>query len=645
MTSHTLPVWWTGLAVLSALSVGGVEVAVAQALPWPDQGSVGSVCGNLKGVEGLSFDSVWTASDCSGAICADSARGDPDSCDSGPGNRGAGDLDLADRGSDPRRETSPLSKALSRVISRIEIRVGNVFDPTIEKENNRLFRLANHFHRVTRDRVVERHLLFRPGDPLDPALLEESERLLRKERYLYEPRISYETLGEDEALVKVETHDVWTLSAGISYGHKGGEGRTTVEVSDSNFFGLGKDLTLRHTSDVDRATWLLRYLDRQWLGGRTRVALSFEDRSDGDLAGLEVERPFISLDDPRSWGFAVLDEERDDALYFRGRISDRFHQQQRRLEVFRGWSRGRGAAGHNIRRLRFGWTYLEDSFAPPVIPLLDSEDSLSTLDQPAPQLAGIPPDRTQSSLWVDWEMLEDAFEETRNLDKIGRTEDRNLGPWLRLRAGVSLAALGASRDQLLTNLELGRSWQPGELWLFQGSTYLESRYDLEGGSDTRGEAGGFENLRLGLSGRLYRQSTRGRWVFFVRGLADFVTDPDPETQLLLGGDSGLRGYPLRFQDGDRRLLLTVEERLFTDWTLFSLADVGAAAFVDIGRSWDPDAPTDQGSGLLYDVGVGLRLGMKRSGRGSVLHLDLAMPLAGDQDIAGLQWLVSTHQSF
>ncbi len=35
---------------------------------------------------------------------------------------------------------------------------------------------------------------------------------------------------------------------------------------------------------------------------------------------------------------------------------------------------------------------------------------------------------------------------------------------------------------------------------------------------------------------------------------------DPEEQLLLGGDSGLRGYPLRYQAGKARALAVIEQR-------------------------------------------------------------------------------------
>src|SRR4029453_7544016 len=59
-------------------------------------------------------------------------------------------------------------------------------------------------------------------------------------------------------------------------------------------------------------------------------------------------------------------------------------------------------------------------------------------------------------------------------------------------------------------------------------------------------------------------------------------------QLLLGGDNGLRGYPLRYQAGDALALFTLEQRFYTDWQPLKLVNVGAAVFFDAGRAWGQD---------------------------------------------------------
>src|ERR1700684_3894646 len=116
-------------------------------------------------------------------------------------------------------------------------------------------------------------------------------------------------------------------------------------------------------------------------------------------------------------------------------------------------------------------------------------------------------------------------------------------------------------------------------------------------------------------------------------------------QLLLGGDNGLRGYPLRFESGTSRGLFTVAQRFFTDWYPFCLVRVGGAVFADVGRTWGTGVIGNSDPGLLKDVGFGLRLGNTRSGLGNVLHVDFAFPLSSEAGIQKFQFLVQTMQSF
>jgi hypothetical protein len=65
------------------------------------------------------------------------------------------------------------------VIGEVRVRSKDIFDAEKPGEDRRIFRLANRLHRTTRVGVVERQLLFRPGEVFSPELVEESARLLR----------------------------------------------------------------------------------------------------------------------------------------------------------------------------------------------------------------------------------------------------------------------------------------------------------------------------------------------------------------------------------------------------------------------------------------------------------------------------------
>jgi hemolysin activation/secretion protein len=120
---------------------------------------------------------------------------------------------------------------------------------------------------------------------------------------------------------------------------------------------------------------------------------------------------------------------------------------------------------------------------------------------------------------------------------------------------------------------------------------------------------------------------------------------DPENQVLLGGDNGLRGYPLRYQSGESRALLTVEQRFYTEWYPWRLFRVGYAAFADVGRVWGQDPRGTPSLGTLSDVGFGLRLTSPRSSGRNIVHIDLAFPLNADPSIDNVQLLFETKGSF
>ncbi len=120
---------------------------------------------------------------------------------------------------------------------------------------------------------------------------------------------------------------------------------------------------------------------------------------------------------------------------------------------------------------------------------------------------------------------------------------------------------------------------------------------------------------------------------------------DLDNRTELGGDNGLRGYPLRYQMGESKLLLAAEQRYFTDWYPFRLARVGGAIFADVGRSWGHSPLGTKPVGWLKDIGFGLRLVPTRASGRDVIHIDVAFPLDGDPSIDNVQFLIESKRSF
>src|SRR6185436_14615196 len=73
--------------------------------------------------------------------------------------------------------------ALQGTVGEIRIVTKSIFDPDKPGEDKWVFRMADRLHRTTRPGVIERQLLLKPGDPYSWEAVEESERLLRSNRY------------------------------------------------------------------------------------------------------------------------------------------------------------------------------------------------------------------------------------------------------------------------------------------------------------------------------------------------------------------------------------------------------------------------------------------------------------------------------
>ena len=513
--------------------------------------------------------------------------------------------------------------AAGKKIGTVHIVTENIFDPSRPGERRGVFRLVNRLHRTTRPEVIQRQLLFRPGDPYSPETLRESERLLRGNRYLYEASIR--TVAEDASKVDLEvlTRDVWTLQLGLDFRRAGGTNSTAFDVEDENFFGTGKDIEVARLENVDRTSKLIRYRDPSLGNTHGIVDLTFADNSDGDTRALDVERPFYALDTRWAAGVTAVHDVRIDPLYDGGDVVDRFGQRRDFLEVYGGLSPG--LLDGVTQRFRLGFTYDRNLFVA------------------APGFA--PPDaatnnRTLAYPWIGYELVEDGFVTVRDFEQIKRTEDVNLGRVLTARLGWSSPVFGGDRSRLILASDASDGWAFGLRQI------LLLHADLLG----RLSGGRIENGTVSAGARYYVR-TFGNGLLVAKATGDLAENLDLDNQLLLGGDNGLRGYPLRYQAGDRRFLVSLEQRFYGSHEYFHLVTLGAAAFFDAGRAWFVEQPPSflQLTGiqrqLLKDVGTGLRLGSSRSATGAVVHLDVAYPLDRNGSIKALQYLVTTSQTF
>ena len=295
------------------------------------------------------------------------------------------------------------------------------------------------------------------------------------------------------------------------------------------------------------------------------------------LAELSLEHPFFALDTHWAAGVSLADDQRVDSRYDLGEIVDRYETRAKFASIY--WGRSHGLVGGWARRISFGLTYDDHTFD-------------TAPREAAPQL--LPTDRKLVYPWIATEWVENQFRTARNRDQIEKTEDYSLGWYARAQVGFAGSAFGSDRNAFVLAGTLSKGLTLGE------------RQSLFASIDARGrvEEGAIADGLLGVSTRYYfRQSDRR--LLFVGLSGEVGRNLDVDHQVLLGGDNGLRGYPLRYQSGEGRWLFTAEQRFFTNWYPFQLFNVGAAVFCDVGATFGRDPLGAPSRGVLKDVGVGL----------------------------------------
>ena len=503
------------------------------------------------------------------------------------------------------------------VIGEIILDKQDVFDTSDPLENNWLFRLANKLHIITKDHVITKQVLLQPGDFYSKRLADETARILRSNAYFYDAAVKPVNRRDGKVDLLVSTKDVWTLNPGFSVSRKGGENKTVVDIEELNLLGRGQLIRVARTDNVDRVSKSIEFEDKHL--GNTWVSFRalYADNSDGESSLVSLVRPFFALDSRWTAGAVLSDINQSSVLYDLGEKAAEYQEERRYYSAFGGWSAG----------LKDGWVRRYTAGA-----VVDEHRFSNVVDGTLPQ--AIPADRKFVYPFFGIEIIEDSFEETTNRNQIQRTEDYLTGTRFAASIGWSSEGFGADRDALLYTASASRLFGALETTAVAMSASTSGRL----------ESGNTANALTSVSARFsHRFSEKNSFFATVRSTYGHNLDLDNPVEL--GGDTGLRGYPLRYQTGDSKFLLSVEQRYFWDWYPFRLFRVGGAIFADVGRTWGDHPIGGEELGWLKDVGFGLRFAPTRTGSGKVVHLDIAFPLDGDPSIDDVQIQLESKKSF
>ncbi|MBD1580721.1 hypothetical protein [Pseudoalteromonas sp. S16_S37] len=492
----------------------------------------------------------------------------------------------------------------------------NVFDTSIPEENNALFRFANRAHITTKPEVLRSILLFQEGDGYSQKKLIESERLLRSQNFLYDARVFAEEDCDGNIEVSVVTRDLWTLLPELSFSRSGGENSSRIGFRESNLFGWGKRLSLTQTNDKDRSGYLFIYDDPHILSTRYRGRIEYADNSDGKRHYLGIQYPFYSTDAPYSYGISDFHNQRTESLYQAGEVVSEYDHTSKVSDIYLGAA----TALQNswTQRLSLGVRNQEDTF-------------IATAATKLP----LAKNRRLSYPYLQAHWFEDNFIKVRNFDSIYRTEDLNLGWNINALIGYSDDQLSNDESHFIYQLSLQKAHYTSDRSLWRTELALNGQWNSE--QNTARNMLSQATFEYYLNTSLYQS-------WYAKVQLRFAKNLTEDVQLTLGGETGLRGYPIKYQHGSKSVLVNLEKRYYWEYDLLQLFKVGGAIFFDIGRVRG-NSLVNSDPNYLKNIGMGLRLAPSRANAGLVLHLDVATPINAPDNIDGVQWLFTVKNRF
>jgi len=498
----------------------------------------------------------------------------------------------------------------------------NVFSDDKTLSLNWLYQWLNDIHTVTREKVILQELSFDPNGLFDPVKIRESERLLRHQKYIYDARIKPVKLCGETVSLAISTRDTWSITPAFNLSHNGDETKTRLSLTESNFMGSGKLVSIARSSNAQRQEYTLIYRDPNMSGSHIKNAIEYSDNSDGHRHYVALELPFYALNSKTSYGMYYTNEKLNDPIYQQqDKLTDLTHQINS-YQLFGGYSQG--YVDNQSIRWRYGINFEKDIFG-------KTDHSLSLIPLNS---------RTNFYPWLEFSLLENRYKTLTNFHSIKRTEDINLGRNFSASLGYSPRSWSNDKSRLIYHVQSKNAFQfRNDLITVAGSISGNWLADDKKSRDVTAK----------LNAQYYHFSNKD-WVFYANASFNLLKSPYIENQLFLGGDTGLRGYPVRYKMGNKNALINIEQRYYSDLYWWKLIRVGGAVFIDVARNWGAQSPliSDYASidnRWLSNIGMGLRLAPSRADANHVIHIDLAFPLTQAPDIDRARFIIQVKQSF
>lgn len=467
---------------------------------------------------------------------------------------------------------------------------------------------ARALHQTTRTELIRRFLLLSHGDHCSELRRAESERILRAQPFIADADVYAVPNDEGGVDIEVRTSDETSVVFGGSVRARA-PNLTSLLVGNANLGGQGVYASLSWSDGAGfRDAVGARLIDHQFLGRPWILGLEAERASLGSSWKVDAAHPFLTDLQRIAWrarteharGYTELREPngaRPGILLERGLVDVG--------AIVRVGDPGR------LNLFGFSVTGIDER----------TGDQLTLADTGVLREVGPAPDAYVPHRVMRLNALvgkrDITFVRVEGLDALTASQDLPVGFQVGALIGRSVPIFGVRDDDAIVagDLYVGSTTGPSTIRLqLQGEARRSGGENKWDGVLTTGRLTHY----LAFNARHHNQTSID-WSGGFRQRTPF--------QLLLGTpDGGIRGYEESTYAGGQRLVARTEER-YTIGNALGAADVGFAAFADVGKQWAGDVPFGVTTPVKASLGVSLLAAVPpRSAR--VWRADLAFPLTG-----------------
>ena len=496
-----------------------------------------------------------------------------------------------------------------------------IFDESKE-DSIFLHRWANALHTTTREFTLKNEAAFFLAKcEKGTAELAELERHLRSKKYIKDASVTAIKNVTHGRTIDIKTWDTWSLMPALSFGRKGGVNTYSFGIKDRNLLGLGINAEVKSYTNIQRSGYRLVGTIPLYQKMNTNLSLKLADNDDGEQQTFRLHKSFASFHTKYAFNIGLNEETRVDTIYQNDSIQTFFFHELSYKTVNYAWLVENN--NHSVFRLNLGITQDHHLFYP-----LNNNHLVGL---PVNQL---PNNREFIYPWLGIEYIEKNFKKMTNIHLITQIEDFNHG-W-----------------QITSSFGIGNGKNLNSAWLFWQAN-IKKGFTLNDD--------GLLLMNLSMSGDIYDQGHNRilssihteyfhklskNWGFYINNVNVLSDNQYQDQPITMGGNLGLRGFPLEYQHGKHSIKLTSELRYYPQINILKIFDVAGAIFFDAGKVFGDAIEENIEKDWLVSSGIGLRFYSPHTGGNhNIIHLDLAFPQSDNPNIDGVEIRVQAKKSF